>query len=626
MAREWGLAPTNGLQNLLDSYISGQDISRKRAVDVADRQQKAAQWEATQGKGLKQSTFDQYGNPNGLQTNEENRQMDVDRFDPPEDSPQSAAITPSPSTPTPQSAPQGDPQAGSPAPSHSMAPSVPVHPAAGPGKAELAPLDPAPLIRDPEVARNSAKAQADAIVPRPGMNEPPAGPGKINKATLPSGMKAELGDGTVGVDYDPRKWRVNPETGRTEIMADRTIQGPAPGSAMEIPPNPGDAQAEAAANTPAIAPQAQPQPAARHRSPLSDYALGRTVDMHTMWPRNAAGAPVDVNNLSPDLQNKLGVTDEMRGQHVHLPANIIDAVIKSSGAAGIQDAKGQNALDVQKLKNSGQTQDPKYQQIWDDYQAKKISYGTAVAAAASENGGNPPEASFYKGLNQAGRMGNSDRTFNQKVNNDQAGVIKGATTAATSLVKEELDGLDASRNVQNMLRQKNTAGLEAKINMMLTRAIAKARVTNMELANMGGLTGVENQANQWFQKAEGEGLTNENKALGLFIAQSLQDEYEGAVKSRIGWVKNSASRQLQMKGMDKDAADQALEEALNPSVLLGAGAQATNAVAPKPGASPQDKYNAAVATLNARTDLNASQKRTARAKMDARLKAAGGGQ
>lgn len=589
----WSLysGSSGGLKGLLDAFNEGVDLSRKREKETADSQREAEQW----GFGkYKKPVLTRRGFAKGYESDAADREKDLKYFDlrkkagsPGPAVSQSglnytAPITQNVMPPEPPVTPDADPSAttpsGRPIGATQQDLENGVQPSRDPqstaGKAETTPNDPIPLIRDPDAAKQAAQQKADAIVQRPGLDQAPNTPGasKAKAQKLSDGSNAILAEGTQGVEYDPSKGKFNPATGRVEIPADKTTQSFDEGANVL-----GD-----------VAPPAQGMPPAAAQSPQatdgeglepSDFALAQLVKQNTAVPRSGAGQLVDVNTLDPVTIKEAGITQDMLAAHVHMPMGVIQARIRANATTKSAE-----------IRAYGQTVDPKYADLLDQVEQGNVHAGAAVRIAAGMNGGLPPPKAVLDAIHKAVQQGNANRNyglsndkFKQSVANQRTATLKAATNTAKSFVKDELDGWDASINVQNMLNQKNTAGLEAKINMMLTRAIAKARVTNMELQNMGGLTGVENQLNQWFDKVQGEGLTKENKALGLFIAQSLQSEYENAVKSRIGWVQNSAKRQLVMQGMGEDEADATLTEALDPSALIRfqSEGRVTNGAGPK---------------------------------------------
>lgn len=575
--------PTGGLLGLLNAYDNGANLRRSRAQQSAEAQQKADEF-ISQHAPEKQVKLDEFGFPTGLQTDQGERAQALkylkssrpDLF--PQEAPSQSPAAQSPLAKEmlpkiyPDQAPaalgqtQQDTAGLQQEASQAMTPEGTAARNAdrdrlmGLGKPETGPGDPSPLIRDPKASLHVA----DALVQRPDLASPApqtATPGAGGTVKGPGGETVKMPQGATSMTYDPNDPKVT-QNGQTFVPArstaipasgDVSVQGQATPAQAPVAPQAAQRQAPAA---PAPAASAEP----------TDYQLKRLSDLATMLPRAGQfGKLVDVNDLSPMEAAAIGgVSQDMLDRHVKIPTALIE-----------QAMKGATAKDVQGMKNQGATVDPKFQPVLDAVQAKEITPGAGLAMAARLNGGQPAPHAVVDAINKATEQGNKDRSFGlandkfeQQKGKQAADVIKGATTAATGLVKNELDGWDASINVQNMLRQKNTAGLEAKINMMLVRAIAKARVTNMELSSMDGLTGAENKLDQWLTKVQGEGLTNENKALGLFIAQSLQNEYEGAVKSRVSWVANSAKRQLMAQGMNPDAAETMVNESLDPAKLI----------------------------------------------------------
>ena len=587
----WSLysGSSGGLKGLLDAFNEGVDLSRKREKETADSQREAEQW----GFGkYKKPVLTRRGFAKGYESDAADREKDLKYFDL-----RKKAGSPGPAVsqnglnytaPITQNAQSDEPKPNVDMTGQSteltpsgrplgIDPDANRQPQSQAGKAETTPNDPTPLIRDPDAAKQAAQQKADALAPRPGLAQEPAR--RRQEVKLPSGKSAIVEDGTAAIDEEavPGQSPVDLGDGRKGVGSKRTIQVPHPEGAVSVPPSP---EEQAAANAAKAALPAQsPQATDGGGLEPSDFALAQLVKQNTAVPRSGAGQLVDVNTLDPVTIKEAGITQDMLAAHVHMPMGVIQARIRANATTKSAE-----------IRAYGQTVDPKYADLLDQVEQGNVHAGAAVRIAAGMNGGLPPPKAVLDAIHKAVQQGNANRNyglsndkFKQSVANQRTATLKAATNTAKSFVKDELDGWDASINVQNMLNQKNTAGLEAKINMMLTRAIAKARVTNMELQNMGGLTGVENQLNQWFDKVQGEGLTKENKALGLFIAQSLQSEYENAVKSRIGWVQNSAKRQLVMQGMGEDEADATLTEALDPSALIRfqSEGRVTNGAGPK---------------------------------------------
>jgi hypothetical protein len=598
-----------GLIDIIDAYQNGVSRTRQRAKETADSQEKQDEYIA-QHAPYKQGKRDQFGYATGMESNPAVRKQDMDYFglEKPAEEPASqtdpakqlamAAPQPAPPPPPPvqepsvtpsgrplgkteadyaadeqgNSAPQGQP-AAAPAPSPSTA-----------GKAEQGPGDPRPLLRDPKAALQVA----DSLVPRPD------GQGKVQEQTLPSGNKAELGAGTKSVEYDPSegKPQLGPD-GKTRNVV------PAKKTTQEFDQ---DLNVTGAMTPPPVAPPAPAaQPPAPHKPGLepSDYAMKRLVDLQTTLPRSGAGMPIDVNSLPPDVQQALGVTDEMLKAHVKIPASIVNSLMGNS-----------TKIQVQQLKNEGQTVDAKFQPVLDALQAKELPLGSAIAMATRLNGGVRPPQAVLKAMQGAGTLGNADRTFG--LANDKFGQSKNDKTAAVSgdyakralnETKLDLEAVTTADTVDRMLQRKDTNGLRKLVPIIIERSFVPQRLTNQMIQSDTGLMSVSDKLEQIVTGLDSGEITPDNIAFfRSLLAEAKKEHLDNITQKNYRW-KRAGAGALMAKGLEEGEALETMDRALSGNLQggsAGAGGAYPNPSAPKPNMTPgaQPKGEAFKATKN----------------------------
>lgn len=566
--------PTGGLSGLLDAYNKGTDISRVRAKETADSQEKQDEFRS-QHAPYSKGQRDKFGFATGVTPDEEGPEaararayfgLDKDQ---------------GPSTPTAQPAPPS-PLPGTPAPAPTAAPPpaalapAPAHPAAGPGKAEMGPGDPKPLIRDPKAAL------PDASIPSPGA-ETPVKPAPGVQRTLqkgPGGEDVVMPEGATSMEYDPNDPKVTNKDGKSFVPARKTTV-PGSGAGLEISGDP-----SAAAPSPVAPAPAPSQPQGGGKLIPDAYSLKKLVDLQTTLPRSAAGLPVDVNNLPPDMQRDLGVTDEMRAAHVKIPATIVNSMMGN-----------QTKLDVQRLKNDGASVDEKFSPVLDAVQGKEITAGGAIAMATRLNGGQRPPAAVLKAIQQAGQMGNADRNY--KLGSDKFDEAKGSKTAqlsgdyakkALGETKLDIEAINTLKTVDTMLQRKDTNGLRKLVPLIIERGFVPQRLTNQMASADTGLTDIGSGVDQWITGIEEGKITPENVAFFRSLVHEGQQEHQDNLAAKNYRWKRAGVGALMARGMEEGQAVDTMERALSGNSSQGGapaqgGAYSGNPT-PKPDMTP----------------------------------------
>lgn len=564
--------PTGGLSGLIDAYNSGVDTRLRRAKEVADSQQKQDEFLAQHAPYYK-GNHDPNGFASGLSPDEEGAMATKARayFGLDKDTsglPTAPGQAPSPFVPAPQPAAPPPPASDSDTPEARAARNADrdrlmgLSPGRAPdssGKAEIAPGDPRPLVRHPDASL------ADQLVPRPGMPaaQAPAVSNPQKPITGPGGEKVILPEGATSMEYDPTDKPVT-QGGKTFVPARKTDVPAASGDAEVLPPGtPGQLPA---AQAPAQAP-AQAQPGGGKLVPDA-YSLKRLVDLDTTMPRAAAGYPVDVNNLPPQVAEALGVTDEMRAAHVKIPQQIVDTVLR-----------GNSALAVQGLKNEGQSFDPKFQPVLDALQNKEVTLGGAVSMASRLNNGQRPPPALLRAMQQATSAGNSDRNYNfgltkfDQGQRDQVARESGKyASKALAETKTDLESIQAFNTVAHMLDRKDTNGLRNFVPIMIERGFIPQKLSNYMVQSDKGLIDFGSRLEQAIQSLDTGELTPDN--IGFFksmVNEGLKEKRgEYALKTQ-RW-KRAGVGALMAKGLDGDQAMQIMERELSPdaqSVRMG---------------------------------------------------------
>jgi len=573
MARNWDMAASGGLKSLLDSYYAGQDRRRGIAKEKADAEFKGAEFRKQHAPYSKVTT-DEYGFPNGLEMDVEGPEatrareyFDFDKVESPAPAPAASAPQPAPAQP------EEDPIMKAHREANRAMGIDPTKPASGAGKAEVTPGDPKPLIRDPKAAQAeqaqahaSEEAQkqrvADAIVPRPEM--------KTEERDLPGGGKAQVGAGTSSVETDASgkpvllpggETSVDPATGKTTTTKYLAKTGQEFGDT----PVEGMAPAEPAAPAPA------PQPA-RKIIP-DDYTLKRLVDQSTAARRSpiaAAGASVDVNDLTPDIQEVLGVTPEMLANHVKIPMGIINAWIGLEG-------KGVAAANKPSV-----TVDPKAAPILRALQARNMSFGEAVDAYAKLNDGQGPSGATMQAFKAAAGLGNADRSaglardrfglqqdrFDYTKNKSAAAVVGSMAKSAAAETRPDLEAIATLESVESMLQRKDTNGLRKMVPIIIERGFIPQRLTNQMISADTGLSGTGDKIEQWITGIESGEITKDNVAFFLSLVDVAKKEHEDLYNRKTARWRRAGIGMLQDQGVSEEDAIRSMERGLSPMEVM----------------------------------------------------------
>lgn len=597
MAREWNLAPSGGLMSLIQAYQSGSDRARKQATDVSDRQQKADEWTAEHAP-YKQNTVDNYGNPNGLESNDDSRKQDLDYFDLRKDqgSPGPAvqgmnARTPAPAAspppaPEPALTPSGRPigatqsdlAGGNPAPSSpsfaGQPPAPPQHPSAGPGKAELAPGDPAPLVRDPEVARTEAKATADKLAPRPGMDSPGEQSFTAQPPVKgPNGEKVVMPQGAESMQYSPNDKPITKD-GQSFIPARQVNQNFDKDLDVSGTQNGGAPAANAAPPAPAAKPGLEP----------SDYAMKKLVDMNTMLPRNGVGF-VDASGLSPEVQAMLGaVNGKVR-------SDVLRTYLGEQGRLGAAE-----------IGAGGKRVDPIAADLIDAIQKDRLPLGSAISMYTRRNGGVGPSGGTMAAMKSAAGLGNQDRNFgmatdkfNQGKDDKAAAIAQTYTKPALAETKSDLEAINTLNTVDSMLQRKDTNGLRKLVPLIIERGFVPQRLTNQMISADTGLQGLDQRFDQWLTGLEDGSITPANVGFFRSLVQEGKQEHLNLYAQKVQRYKRAGVGALMQHGMTSDKAQQFMDQQLDPNMQGagggGDGSGGTSGAPPAQAAPEQTRKN-----------------------------------
>jgi hypothetical protein len=577
MARNWDQAASGGLGTLIDAYNSGQDRARNWDKDLADRAMKADEFIA-QHAPYKKATRDRRGLVNGLEHDASPYDQDEQYFGLAKDPNPPAAPTPAPAPVTPPAPPAPAPMQDLTSPDQpKTASGRPIgkeyldetgdrHPDSGPGKPDLKPGDPTPLLRDPKAAL------------------------PVKETVLPSGQKAALAAGTDSVQYDPRKAQPAGKTpdGKdlSVIPADKTttsfdqdlsVTGTKDEPAAQVQPTGGGAPVPA------------PTGSTGKLHP-SDFAMKRLVERDTAVPRAAGGLPVDVNNLTPDMREMLGVTPEMLAAHVKIPSNIVNAMMG-----------GEYKLGVQSLKNEGAGAsgvDPIAVPILEQVEAGNLPAMTGLGMALRQSGGRlskATEAAFYKAAgikNQDRGAGLRSDKFEQGKKDKVASISGPYVQKAMAETKLDLESLNTFKTLDNMLQRKDTNGLRKLIPIMIERGFIPQRLTNQMVSADTGLAGWGDKLDQWIEGVDTGAITPANVNFFRSLVHDGMEEKRTQYNQKMQRWKRAGIGALMEHGLNEDEASAVMDRSLDPNAIGGSHAPSSAAAPAKPKFVPTKDENA----------------------------------
>lgn len=417
---------------------------------------------------------------------------------------------------------------------------------------DMQPGDPKPLLRDHKAQADLAKHERT-----------------VEAKTLGNGQKALLAPGTDRVEYNPNS-PGHPgvdASGKPIKVIDATKTHVSQQQDLPVTGDPGEQGAQGANN-------AAPAPSAVSADPNADqpspFLMHRLGEYMTTIPHHAADPEIPVDNLPPEWRQKLKIDPNFHGA-------IRASLIKNFMMA-------ENRMDVQGLKNQGTSLDPTAVQLLGGIQSGDMEPGDAVEAWQEANSGRPvPKHVVDAFYGKAGGQRNKDRTFGlqsdrlglqkekfgQSQRDKAAGIIGAASYKAMSANVKELEVIASARDVQDMVQRKETAGLEGKIALLLSRAFGGGVARGYEVEQMTGVTGAGNIAQALAAKVSGEGLTPQNRALFMMLGKNLEQKAAQKISAQTSGYAQSAIRQLLVHGgMGQDEATAAVRGAMDPRQLM----------------------------------------------------------
>lgn len=459
--------------------------------------------------------------------------------------------------------------------------------------------EPAPLLRDPKVEQAAAQAAVqnqqasrdsdlkEKEIAAKAAKTPPV-------EEVAPGLKAQIAPGNKIIPGQTvEEGTVSPV--RTEVQ----------GEGMDVTAAP--------PSSPAPSPREGVEPIERF-NPTPEMRR-RIMELNTSSVQRDADPMVDISTLPAPIQAALGTT---QGRvRASLLKTFLDKSLEGTKAA--EEAKSKSI-------------DQRAYDLIDTVLKGELTPGAALRnfQAAVGRQANKAEFDAIMGANRTGDVqGRFDKNVENSMKRARSAVIRNVGTNMMTNFKGEIDEIQSALTLKKMLSQKNTAGLEHTLAILMNRMSGQAgnSISNRDLEGAAGVTGWEARMDQAMAKIAGEGLTPQNKAMLNRLADDFLGASDKVLRTKGNFVFRRGIGELVELGVDPDEAQRILSNAVNVNTLAGEiqgaygaeGGEAPKNSAPKEDASPTSDENklrkemqmatAAMQTVDKNDKLNPSQKR-----------------
>lgn len=273
---------------------------------------------------------------------------------------------------------------------------------------------------------------------------------------------------------------------------------------------------------------------------------------------------VSMASLPPEVKKLMGIDPSFQGSlRSSIVKELIQAGSKNAGTTSIRP-QVQEGIDLVRAGKS--TPSAVARMIPDLTKAES----TLLNQAAGQS------------VNQSGIDTRAGKLADRQERREKNGIIRGAQKDMYASFKGEVEEIQAAKTLRNLVKQKNTAGSEAMIAIMLNRMSGQAgnSISNRDMEAMAGVTGWGNIVEQFASKVAGEGLTEQNKKRAIELSDMFVKSAKNILKAKSGFVRRSAISQLEPYYDDPIQAQADLDRALDVDSLLSGSteekAQATN--------------------------------------------------
>ena len=435
------------------------------------------------------------------------------------------------------------------------------------------PAPPTPPPVKPLISSPADQKAAEAVITKATETPEAPAPSEAGKLAQQTGktVKQEVGEPirTGAVDAQGRPVAVQP-VNQGVSFGDAQVMGDVPPEVPGVDP----------ALIDSVAPDIAPEPVQEDPLDLDPYTLKKVIDQVTA-PRTSkdglTAQTVNSASLNPELQKRLGV----EGLAIELPFSFV--------ARGIQGQAG-----------SPKEIDPAAYSFARSIQDGSMDVGTALEQFQQAVGrpANVTEVNWMTGRdkesgidarsdkNREALKERTDKSYSRADRKDINSIIDKAGQRYMSQNKGSVEALSAAKTLDRLLSSGSTSGKEAMIATMLVKMSGQnSQISDRDIQNMGGETGLLERIQRMASKAQNEGLAPGDIKLMQKMAGDFQKSAAKVLEARSGAIRRNAVSQLSTY-MDPDAAMERYDSAINPDEFVGNLDVDYGDDAPEEGAAP----------------------------------------